>query len=206
MLKENHHAMLQVLLDLDIDIDVVAALLDIGGFSQEHVRYMAGPAVVHKSPWSETLPKWIFKAVYKDRLEQIFAESSEGVNGKLATPTEVMACMYAATMDAPLGHEWTNVYLWCGNIALTKHGKIPEGQTYWDIVGQEPVTLSEYVRKEYLEKLQRDIRSTVIKVAAERGWKKTQTNPDDSGNDNGSQRNGLKHQPTAEVVQVSLFD
>jgi hypothetical protein len=207
VLNKKHHAMLQALLDLGTNIELIAVLLDLCDLSQDHLRYMAGPLVVHKSLWSETLPTWVRKAVYKDRLEQILTETENGVTGDLATPTEVMAYMYAASLDAPLSHEWTNIYLWCSNYALTKHKRFSEGQTYWDRIGVEPITLSDYERKEYLNQLQRDIRRTVVNKAAQNGWNKNRLGQGSPVNGNGRQKDrlGLKAGGN-KVVQVSLFD
>ncbi|MFC1975683.1 hypothetical protein ACFLXQ_04745 [Chloroflexota bacterium] len=174
-MKKKHLKLLQTLLDISGNRELVAALLnmDKDNFSRDHIHYMLGPVVVHPSPWSENLPDWLIKAVYKDRLEQIFAEAEKGVTGEFATESEVMAFMYAATLDAPMSHDWVQVYLWCGNIALTRHGRFSEGRTFWEMIGSNPIQLSDYQRIQFLQKLQRDIRRIVVKVSARRERVKT---------------------------------
>ena len=104
-------------------------------------------------------------------MEQIAREVREGTIGALATPLEVMAYMYPATLDAPLADEWVQVYLYCGQEALAKHGKLPIGQSFAQtVLGEEqPLALPAYIQSQFLMPLQRDIRRKVVQLAAERG-------------------------------------
>ncbi len=190
-MKTRTEKLLQAFLEISRNKGLIAACLEMEGTCKpEHIRYLAGPVIVHKTPWSDSLPKWIFPAIYKDRLEQIFAEVEQGKTGKLATPTEVMAYMYGRTLEAPLSYEWTQVYLWCGHWALTKHKRLSKGQTFWKAIGEkQPRELNDYDQRQLLERLQRDIRQTVIKVAASQGVAKNKS------------RRRVTHQ-----VQTSLFD
>ncbi|MCA9263947.1 MAG: hypothetical protein KDA60_08880, partial [Planctomycetales bacterium] len=81
------------------------------------------------------------------------------------------AYMYPATLDAPLSYEWVQVYLYCGQEALAKHGKLPTGQTFAQaVLGEEqPLALTDYIQSQFLMPLQRDIRRKVVQVAAARG-------------------------------------
>ena len=91
--------------------------------------------------------------------------------GELATPLEVMAYMYPATLDAPLSFAWVQVYLYCGQDALAKHKRLPVGKIFAQVVlGEEqPLELTEYINSQFLIPLQRDIRRKVVQIAAERG-------------------------------------
>jgi hypothetical protein len=82
-----------------------------------------------------------------------------------------MAYMYPATLDAPLSYEWVQVYLYCGQVALAKHDKLPTGQTFAQVVLEEdqPLVLTDSIESQFLMPLQRDIRRKVVQVAADRG-------------------------------------
>ncbi|MBD1862372.1 MULTISPECIES: hypothetical protein [Trichocoleus] len=152
--------------------DIVAAYLEIGGFHHQHIRYLMGPTVLHRSPWADTLPNWLPEAIHRDRFESILSEHDEGLVGNLATPTEVMAYMYPATMDAPMQRDWVEVYLWAGNDVLTRHNRLPEGKTFWEHVDNSPISYHQ-IKNDY-EQLARDIRRKVVQAAASRGIAKKQ--------------------------------
>ena len=156
---------------LDANPQITSVLMEMAQLDRRFVRYMAGPVIIHRSPWAESLPPWVIPAVYADRAEQIAQEVHEGTIGELATPLEVMAYMYPATLDAPLSYEWVQAYLHCGQEALTKHGKLPAGQSFAQaVLGEEqPLALTDYIQSQFLVPLQRDIRRKVVQVAAERG-------------------------------------
>ena len=150
---------------------ITSVLMAMAALDRRLVRYMAGPVILHRSPWAETLPAWVIPAIYADRAEQIAQEVREGTIGAFATPLEVMAYLYPATLDAPLAYEWVQVYLYCGQEALAKHGKLPAGQSFAQaVLGEEqPLALTDYIQSQFLVPLQRDIRRKVVQIAAERG-------------------------------------
>lgn len=152
--------------------DIVAAYLEIGGFNRQHVRYLMGPTILHRSPWADTLPNWLLEAIHRDRLEVILLEHDEARVGEVATPTEVMAYMYPATMDAPMQRDWVEVYLWAGNDVLTRYNRLSEGKTFWEHVGNSPISYHQ-IKNDY-EQLARDIRRKVVQAAASRGIAKKQ--------------------------------
>ncbi|MCB0081401.1 MAG: hypothetical protein KDE47_10735 [Caldilineaceae bacterium] len=155
---------------LDANPQIMSLLMEMADLDRRLIRYMAGPVIIHKSPWAESLPAWVIPAIYADRADQIAQEVHEGTIGELATPLEVMAYMYPATLDTPLSYEWVQVYLYCGQEALAKHGKLPAGQTFAQaVLGEEqPLALMDYIQSQFLMPLQRDIRRKVVQVAAER--------------------------------------
>ncbi len=188
---------LRLLLEMDCSKELIAALLELSEFSIHHIRYLAGPISIHQCGWSEMLPQWLPKAIYLDRFDTIVAENEKGIVGELATPSEVTACIYPATLIAPLDRYWADVYLWAANESLTKHGKLPEGQTFWDVQGIEPVQMSGYIETECYNRIARDIRRRVVEAGKQRGWGKkrkavksntqrqnrTATNPSDDEGD-----------------------
>ena len=129
--------------------------------------------------------------------------------GGLATPLEVVAYMYPATLDAPLSYEWVQVYLYCGQEALAKHGKLPTGQTFAQaVLGEEqPLALTEYIQSQFLVPLQRDIRRKVVQVAAERGVaKQSRSHPKTLGEVAESAVEEEQERIPYEPLQMSLLD
>ena len=161
--------MLRLLLEMDCSNELIAALLELSEFSIHHIRYLAGPISVHQCGWSESLPQWLPKAIYLDRFDAIVAENEKEIVGELATPSEVAACIYPATLIAPLERYWADVYLWAANESMTKHGKLPEGRTFWEVQGIQPVQMSGYIKTEdgrrkteCYDRIARDIRRLVV--------------------------------------------
>ncbi|MBD3557436.1 hypothetical protein H6S82_00945, partial [Planktothrix sp. FACHB-1355] len=70
--SDSFKKMTNLLLENGANKEVIATMLEIAQFSIHHVRWLAGPVIVHQSLWMETLPKWLIEAVHLDRLEQIF--------------------------------------------------------------------------------------------------------------------------------------
>ena len=156
---------------LDANPVIPSVLMEFINLPKPLVRYMAGPVIIHKSPWAESLPDWVVPAIYADRAELIAEEVCDGKVGELATLTEVMAYMYPATLDAPMAYEFSQTYLFAGQYALAKHNKLPEGMTFVQAIWgkDQPLELDDYIRTMFLEPLQRDIRRKVVQVAADRG-------------------------------------
>ena len=80
-LPDNTRKMLQILASLNTPKELLASLLEIAEFSLHHVRYLAGPLVIHRSPWSDTIPQWLKFACIQDRLELIFTEYEQDQEG-----------------------------------------------------------------------------------------------------------------------------
>ena len=83
---------------------------------------MMRPKIHWPSPWAEDEPQCLKESILLDRLLQLMKEGRTG----MATYSEVVFYMYPLTMDAPLDHDWTQIYTWCGSKAM--HGKMPEGR------------------------------------------------------------------------------
>lgn len=85
-----------------------------------------------------------------------------GQEGHRATLAEVVAYLYPAAMEAPLNSEIHNVYLYAVQQTLARHSRADE--PLWQSLGYDrEITLSDYERTQFLERLQADIRRSVIK-------------------------------------------
>lgn len=99
--------------------------------------------VLPRSAWNDTLPDWIRVRV---ALERSILKSQ----GKQeATDAEALAYLYPLSLESPLDHDWTTIYLYLATTTFEKMGKeVPE-----DIKTE---TLSPYLQGQ-LDRLKSDI-------------------------------------------------
>ncbi|MBD0266152.1 MAG: hypothetical protein ICV78_26570 [Tolypothrix sp. Co-bin9] len=154
--------------EMDLDKTWVAGLLEMCEVAPDLIAYIAGPIIVHRSAWMGIVPKWLFKAVVIDRLDRVYEEIATHEVGLLATPSEVVAYMIPATYEAPLSRGWTETYLWASSETLTKHKRMRDGKSPWEVIGGQPVAYSSIKHK--FEQIAQDIRGDVVKHAKSNGW------------------------------------
>ena len=101
--------------------------------------YLAGPIVLHTSPWNETLPEWLGASLGYDRLKIIMEEikTGQGPGWKIG-PIEITTVMYAASMEAPMRYEYAQIYMWAAAQANAFHYKKPV-EEFWEKVGGQVV-------------------------------------------------------------------
>ncbi len=85
----------------------------------EIVGVFCDPIIVTPGGWGDTLPDWIKEAITLERL----IENVRTLKGGEMTGTDAEACayLYTASLDAPLGHDWTQIYLYIAGKAYEKH-------------------------------------------------------------------------------------
>ena len=111
-LTESHARLLIALAEIDCSKHVLAALLSPANLHQDHIRFLTGPIVQHRSPWAETTPEWLYRAVTADRLRIILPEPERRKAGWQLGSAEFTAVMYPASMDAPC--PWNTRISICG--------------------------------------------------------------------------------------------
>lgn len=179
----NHAKMLTVLADTGCSKHLLAALLELSNVHKDHIRFLTGPIIQHRSCWTDTTPPWLYQAIAADRLRIILDEIERRETGWQVGPAELTTVMYPATMDAPLCMEYSDIYLWASAQANARHcGKTPD--QIWSQIGVEPVpdrlinSPSGRYYHDYRQ-LCSDIRRRVVKaVARTRATKTPDTEPD----------------------------
>jgi len=73
------------------------------------VEVFTAPLIVWPSGWNDSLPEWIRGEVTLQRLIRLMKGDDD-----LATDVEAMAYMYALTLEHPLDHDWSQIYLYLG--------------------------------------------------------------------------------------------
>jgi len=84
------------------------------------VGVFADPIIVFPGGgWEETLPDWIKPAITIERLTM----NMRVLKGELPTGTdaEALAYMYPASLSFPLGHDWTQIYLYLASTVFARH-------------------------------------------------------------------------------------
>ncbi|TVP62948.1 MAG: hypothetical protein EA343_09645 [Nodularia sp. (in: Bacteria)] len=208
-LPTNTLKLLQILATLDTPKEILACLLEIAEFSRHHVRYLAGPLVIHRSPWSDMIPQWLRFACIQERLELICTEYENNQVGEYATAAEVLTYIMPATYEAPLHRDYADLYIWLGNEVLTKHDKLPKNcQSFYESLGDAATqNMSSYptvhfnrVKNEF-NYLSKSIRRSVVQHAKQEGWGKRLVK---------SKLDSTDNPPTPQTfanstVQISLF-
>jgi len=91
------------------------------------VGVFTDPIIVMPGGWGETLPEWIKGATTLERL----IENVEAIKRGAMTATDAEACayLYTASLEAPMGHDWTQIYLYIAGKVYEKHRTKDSGVT-----------------------------------------------------------------------------
>jgi len=84
----------------------------------ELVYALTDPIVLHRSPWADTLPEWVRGQIIMERTVALI----KGDPG-MATDAEAMAYIYPASLEAPLDHDWSEIYLYVSTRTMESAGK-----------------------------------------------------------------------------------
>jgi len=110
--------------------------------------------------WETPIPDWINSAITMERLiENIKAARGEYVTG---TDTEAMYYLSTASLVAPIGSDWTDIYMYLFTRSMRRHKK--ETDIPADLVHE---SLSQY-QQQLLDGLKRWIYNTRVKARKER--------------------------------------
>jgi len=85
------------------------------------VGVFADPILVFPGSWGDTLPEWLKNAITLERLEM----NMRALKGKEMTGTDAEACayLYTASLTQPMGHDWTQIYLYIATRTYRRWGK-----------------------------------------------------------------------------------
>lgn len=120
-------------------------------------RYLAGPLIVGDPAWGADTPVWLSNAVQIARLGLLLAGEHEQ-----ASEEEVVAYLLAASLAAPLHHDWAEIYFWLAARVLVRWGKIGQEQDFWQMLGEAvPRRTLRPDQEDDLRRLLRDIRRSV---------------------------------------------
>lgn len=80
------------------------------------------PIIVSPGGWGDTLPPWVKNAITLERLEMnIRMTRGEQPTG---TDCEAMAYLYTRSLEAPMGHDWGQIYLYIASKCYERWSKL----------------------------------------------------------------------------------
>lgn len=82
------------------------------------VGALTNPIIVFPGGWGDTLPDWIKEAIQIERLAQLMKGE------ETATDAEACAYLYAASLEAPMDSDWTQIYLYVAGKVVSKNREI----------------------------------------------------------------------------------
>ncbi|MBA7520141.1 hypothetical protein ES705_12234 [subsurface metagenome] len=109
----------------------------------ELVGVFSDPIIVMPGGWGDSLPEWLKTSITLERLVM----NMRVAKGELPTGTDAEACAYlnTASLTAPMGHDWTQIYLYIATKVYEKWRTKESG-----------VTMPEDIRVEELDRNQMD--------------------------------------------------
>ena len=91
-------------------------------------RYLVGPLIVGDPAWGSVTPVWLRDAVRSARLGLVLAGEHDH-----ASEEEAVAYLMAASLAAPLHHDWAEIYFWLAARVLARWGRVQEDD-FWDLL------------------------------------------------------------------------
>lgn len=87
----------------------------------ELVGVFFDPIIVMPGGWGDDLPDWIKPAITQERL----IANMEAARGGVMTGCDAEACAYlfTASLTVPIGHDWSQIYLYIAGKTVTRWGK-----------------------------------------------------------------------------------
>ena len=89
------------------------------------------PIIVYPGGWatSDFIPKWLKERITMDRLIEQMVANKEG-REPMGTDSEALAYMMPASMEMPMDHDWSQIYLYLGtkviDTEISKANKMPD--------------------------------------------------------------------------------
>ena len=83
------------------------------------------PIIAYPSPWKDDIPQWVKDRITLERLVM----NMRALKGEEPTGTdaEALAYLMPASLEAPMDHAWTEIYLYISTKVCTAAGKeVPE--------------------------------------------------------------------------------
>jgi len=85
------------------------------------VGVFTDPIIAYPSPWMDTIPDRLKERITLDRLIMCMrVQKGEEPTG---TDSEALAYLYPLTLEAPLDHNWVQIYLYLGTKVFGSNGQ-----------------------------------------------------------------------------------
>ena len=99
----------------------------VNGWIDDIVGALFDPIIVMPGGWGDDLPEWLRTRVTLERLGENIVALQEG-RELTATDAEAACYLFTASLTAPMGHDWTEIYLYVagGEMKGEKKLEMPE--------------------------------------------------------------------------------
>ena len=88
----------------------------------EIVGVFTDPIIVYPGGWKDDIPDWLKGAITLERLiMNMRALKGEEMTG---TDAEALAYIMPASFEFPLGHDWTQIYLYLASKVMAQHRQV----------------------------------------------------------------------------------
>ena len=95
----------------------------VDGWIDDIVGALFDPIIVMPGGWGDDLPEWLKTRVTLERLAENIVATREG-REITATDAEAACYLFTASLTAPIGGDWTQIYLYVAGGEMK--GKMPE--------------------------------------------------------------------------------
>ena len=85
----------------------------------EIVGVLTDPIVVHRGGWMDIVPDWLKQAIQLERLTENVRALKEG--DMTGSDAEACAYLHTASLEFPLDHDWTEIYLYVAGKVYERH-------------------------------------------------------------------------------------
>jgi len=103
----------------------------------EIVGALTDPIIVFPGGWGDSLPEWLKSTITLERLVM----NMRALKGEEMTSTDAEACayLYTASLTQPMGHDWTQIYLYIAGKVYEKWRTKESGVTMPDDIRVESI-------------------------------------------------------------------
>ena len=83
------------------------------------VGAICDPIIIHQCSWAtpDMIPEWLRTRITLDRMIELMVASKEG-RDPIGTDSEALAYMIPASMEAPMDHDWSQIYLHLATVVI----------------------------------------------------------------------------------------
>lgn len=207
--RDKSFRMIQLTADMGAPKEIIVPMLDLamgGKLKKEHQAFLLAPIIQHASPWRDTTPDWMYKAITADRLKIVIDEIKTGNIGWRVGHAEIACVMYPATLDAPMRHIPAQIYLWTSANAIAKDRNMSV-DSVWEMTGVRKIEDKELESNgEYHYEYKELCQSIRRKVVNEGLRRVREIKKQDRSNDNQPPaQDKNKPPPPTQGIQLDLF-
>ncbi|GAI75238.1 unnamed protein product [marine sediment metagenome] len=95
----------------------------VDGWIDDIVGALFDPIIVMPGGWGDDLPEWLRTRVTLERLGENIVALREG-RGLTATDAEAACYLFTASLTAPMGSDWTQIYLYVAGGEMKSEKKL----------------------------------------------------------------------------------